>query len=129
MKGDNKKNRKAYFAKYNDENPQVRITFRNSDFEVIEKIAEKQGLQVASFIRYATLSQAKNLYLFPKELEDQIKLAVRNMRSIGNNINQIAKYANQEQYASRDTMETIFNYLLSLEKEIKSIKQIVSTRE
>lgn len=129
MIGGKKPNRKAYFAKYNEETTQVRITFSNPDFAVIEKIAAKQGLQVASFIRYATMAQTKNLYLLPKEIEDQIKLAVRNMRSIGNNINQIAKYCNEQGYASRDSMEVIFNYLLNLEKEIKSIKQIVETRK
>lgn len=129
MNGGKSQNRKGYFAKYNEENKQVRITFSNSDFAVINSIAEKQGLTAASFIRYATMAQAKNLYLFPKELEDQIKLAVRNMRGIGNNINQIAKYANEQGYASRDSLEVVFNYLLHLEKEIKSIKEIVSKRE
>ena len=101
----------------------MRITFSNSEHAIIEKIAEKQGLNVASFIRYATLSQAKNLYLFPKDMEDEIKKAVRNMRAIGNNINQIAKYCNEEGYASRDSMEIVFKFLYDLEKEIKALKE------
>jgi len=75
------------------------------------------------------MSQAKNLYLFPNELEHQIKLAVRNMRGIGNNINQIAKYAHEQGYASRDSMEVVYNFLLHLENEIKSVKEIVSKRK
>lgn len=128
-KGGKRSNRKDYFAEYLTKNRQIRITFSNADYEVIESIAKKQGLTIASFVRYATMEQAKNLYLFPKDLEDQIKLAVRNMRGIGNNINQIAKYLNKEGYASRDSMENIFNYLQHLENEIKSVKEIVSKRE
>ncbi|MDL2268615.1 MobC family plasmid mobilization relaxosome protein [Desulfosarcina sp. OttesenSCG-928-G17] len=129
MNGRKKADRKKYFVEYAKKNRQIRITFSNADYEIIDAIAKKQGLQIASFVRYATMTQAKNLYLFPKNLEEQIKLAVRNMRGIGNNINQVAKYANKEGYASRDSMETIFNYLYHLEKEIKSMKEIVSKRE
>ena len=129
MNGGKPKSRKDYFARYLENNKQIRITFSNSEYEILNNIATKEGLTVSSFIRYATMSQAKNLYLFPKELEEQVKLAVRNMRGIGNNINQIAKYANEQGYASQDSMEVIFNYLLNLENEIKSLKQIISERK
>jgi len=124
-----KRSREKYFAEYLKNNKQVRITFSNSDYEVIEKIAEKQGLTIASFIRYATLSQARNLYLFPKEIEDEIKKAVRNMRGIGNNINQVAKYCNEQGYATPESMEVIFKFLYDLEKEIKSLKENLSVKK
>lgn len=126
---DPKQTRQEYEAEYMKNNKRVRITFSNSDYNIIEKIATKQGLTPASFIRYATISQAKNLYLFPKELEDEIKHAVRNMRGIGNNINQIAKYANEQGYTSPASMEAIFNYLLNLEKEIKSLKNTLEKKQ
>lgn len=125
MKGNKKKDRKEYFAQYQKNNRQIRITFPNADFSIIEKIATKQGLTPASFVRLATISQAKKLFLFPKELEDEIKQAIRNMRGIGNNINQIAKYTNQQGYSSPSSMEAIFNYLLELEKEIKELRRIM----
>ena len=124
-----KQNRQEYEAEYLKNNKRVRITFSNTDYAVIEKIATKQGLSVASFIRYATIEQARNLYLFPKDLEEEIKTAVRNMRGIGNNINQIAKYVNEKRLVSPETLESIFNYLLEQEKEIKRIKEIISDQK
>lgn len=129
MKGEKKQNRKEYFADYLKNNKQVRITFSNSEHAIIEDIATKQGLTVASFIRYATLTQAKNLYLFPKEIEDEVKNAIRNMRGIGNNINQVAKYCNEQGYATPDSMEVIFKYLYELEKEIKSLKENLEAKK
>lgn len=129
MKGEKKKNRQEYEAEYLKNNKRVRITLSNNDYAIIERIASKQGLSVASFIRYATIEQAKHLYLFPKELEDEIKLAVRNMRGIGNNINQITKYVNEKRLVSPETIESIFNYLLEQEKEIKRIKEIISDQK
>lgn len=128
MREGNKKSRAEYREDYNKKNKVVKITFKNSDYEVIEKIADKQGLAIASFIRLATIEQAKNLYLFPKDIEDEIKKAVHNMRGIGNNINQIAKYANEQNYTSPESMEVIFNYLLRLEEEVHSVKKIITQK-
>ena len=113
--------RTEYFAEYNKNNEQVRITFPNSDYTIIEEIATKQGLSVASFIRLATISQAKNLHLFPKELEDKMKETVFNIRKIGNNINQIAKYSNEQRHTNPEMIESLLVYLKDLEEEIKSI--------
>lgn len=129
MKGGKTNNRKKYFAEYLKNNKQVRITFSNSEHAIIEKIATQQGLTVASFLRFAALTQARNLYLFPKEIEDEIKKAVRNMRGIGNNINQVAKYCNEQGYATPDSMEVIFKFLYDLEKEIKSLKDNLAAKK
>jgi|GEM_PF-2468769 len=125
MKGDKNGNRKEYFAEYQKKNKHVKLTFSNADYEVVEKIATQQGLTLASFIRYATLAQAKNIFLFPKEVEEEIKKAVRNMRGIGTNINQIAKYANEQRFLSDDSVNVILNHLMNLEKELTSLKNII----
>jgi hypothetical protein len=75
------------------------------------------------------MEQSKNLYLFPKDLEIEIKSAVRNMRGIGNNINQIAKYCNEQRYSSPDSLETIFNFLRKIEDEIKGLKMKISPKK
>ena len=113
--------RTEYEAEYYQTNKRVRLTFPNSDYAIIEEIATKQGLSVASFIRLATISQAKNLYLFPKELEDKMKETVFNIRKIGNNINQIAKYSNEQRHTNPEMIESLLVYLKDLEEEIKGI--------
>jgi vacuolar-type H+-ATPase subunit C/Vma6 len=118
----------AYLAKYRDTHHDIKITFSNTDYEVIRKIAEKQGIRTATFMRKAIMEQARHLYLFPKEIEEEIKLAVRNMRGIGNNINQIAKYCNEQGYSSPDSLEIVFNFLKKLEDEVKNLKQTITEK-
>jgi hypothetical protein len=53
-------------------------------------------------------------------------MAVRNMRAIGNNINQIAKYCNIECYSSPDNLEVVFNFLRKMEDEVKALRLKIS---
>ncbi|MDR3055707.1 MAG: MobC family plasmid mobilization relaxosome protein [Zoogloeaceae bacterium] len=117
-----------YLAKYRENHHEIKITFSNKDYGVIQKIAEKQGMRVATYIRQATHEQSKNLYLFPKELEEQITGAIRNIRGIGNNINQIAKYCNEQGYSSPSALETVFNFLREIENEIKNLKLVIQDK-
>jgi hypothetical protein len=117
-----------YLAKYRKDHHDTKLTFTNKEYAIISKIAEKQGIKLATFIRQATIEQAKYLYLFPKDIEEEIKKAVRNMRGIGNNINQIAKYSNEQGYTSPDSLEVVYNFLKDIENEIKSIKQIITQK-
>jgi predicted DNA binding CopG/RHH family protein len=118
----------VYLVRYRETHHEIKLTFSNRDYEVIRKIAEKQGIRTATFIRQATMEQAKHLYLFPKEIEDFIKQAVRNMRAIGNNINQIAKYCNEQGYSSPGSLEIVFNFLRKMEDEMKNLKRNISKK-
>jgi hypothetical protein len=61
----------VYLAKYRDSHHEIKLTFSNKDYFVIQKIAEKQGIRTSTFIRKATMEQARHLYLFPKEIEEE----------------------------------------------------------
>jgi DNA-binding transcriptional MerR regulator len=111
-----------YLARYRDTHHEIKVTLSNEDYTVIKKIAEKQGVNTSAYIRKATMEQSKHLYLFPKDLEIEIKSAVRNMRGIGNNINQIARYCNEQGFSSPESLETIFNFLRKIEEEIRNLK-------
>jgi len=118
-----------YLARYRERNHEIKITLSNKDYAVIKRIAEKQGTKTSAYIRQATMEQSRNLYLFPKDLEIDIKAAVRNIRGIGNNINQIAKYCNEQRYSSPGTFDTIFNFLRKIEEEIKNLKLRIQAKK
>ncbi|MDR1987636.1 MAG: MobC family plasmid mobilization relaxosome protein [Candidatus Peribacteria bacterium] len=120
-----------YLAHYREKHHEIKITFSNEDYAVIKKVAEKQGLRLSVYIRNAVHEQTKNLYLFPKNLEMEIKQAVRNMRGIGNNINQIARYCNcnEQGYSSPDSLESVFNLLKEIEEEVKNLKLKIDNRK
>jgi len=111
-----------YLAEYRKKTREIKITLSNKDYELIKRIAEKQGLKTSAYIRIAAMEQSKNLYLFPKDIEEQITLAVRNMRGIGNNINQIARYCNEQKFSCTDYLENGFNLIKIIEKEIKNLR-------
>jgi hypothetical protein len=117
-----------YLACYRENHHEIKITLSNEDYAVVKRIAEKQGLRTATYIRKAVHEQTKNLYLFPKDIEEQIKQAVRNMRGIGNNINQIARYCNEQEFSSPDSLATVFNFLRKIEEEIKNLKLKISPK-
>ena len=119
----------AYLVNYRSNNREVKLTFSNIDYGVIEKIAKKEGLKTSAYMRKAVMEQSKQLYFFPKALEEEMKKAVHVMRGIGNNINQIAKYTNSQRYSSLETLENILNYLYSLEKELKSLKKMFQNKK
>jgi hypothetical protein len=117
-----KKYMRDYLVRYRERNHEIKITLSNVDYAVVKRIAEKQGIKTSAYIRKATMEQSRNLYLFPKDLEIEIKAAVRNMRAIGNNINQVARYCNEEHYSSPDSLELIFNLVKKIENEIKGLR-------
>jgi hypothetical protein len=119
---------RVYLARYRAKHHEIKITLSDKDFVVVKRIAEKQGMKTSAYIRNATMEQSKNLYLFPKDLEMEIKSAVRNLRGIGNNINQIARYCNEQEFSSPDSLATVFNFLRKIEEEIKSLKLKISPK-
>lgn len=119
---DRKEYQRQYHKAYNQKKKAVKVYFDPKDYKAILKIATKQQKKLASFIREAVFAQARHVYLFPTSIEDEIKSGIRNMRGIGNNINQIAKHANEQGYISPESMEQVFQYLKKLEDEIKNLK-------
>jgi hypothetical protein len=110
-----KKYMQDYLARYRESHHEIKVTLSNEDYAVIKRIAGKQGMKIGAYIRKAIMEQSKNLYLFPKDIEEQIKTAVRNMRGIGSNINQIARYCNEQGYSTPDSLEIVFNLLRKIE--------------
>jgi ribosome recycling factor len=124
-----KKYMQEYLAHYRENHHEIKVTLSNADYTVIKRIAVKQGMKIGAYIRKATTEQSKNLYLFPKDIEEQIKTAVRNMRGIGNNINQIAKYCNEQGYSSHESLEAVFNLLRKIENEVKNMKMVIKDKK
>ena len=117
-----KQYQKRYHKEYTRQKKIVEVCFDPKDYKAIQKVAQKEKKKVATFIREATFAQARHLYLYPSSIEDEIKAGIRNMRGIGNNINQIAKHANEQGYISPESMEAVFLHLKKLEDEIKNLR-------
>jgi hypothetical protein len=105
-----------YLADYRKRHHEIKVTFSNTDYAIIKKIAEKQGMKPAVYIRNAVHEQTKHLYLFPLDVEEQIKQAVRNMRGIGNTINQLPDIATSKDFLHPIVWKTFLIFSRRLRK-------------
>lgn len=117
-----KEYQRQYHKEYSKKKKAVKVFFDPKDYVALEKVAQKENKAVATFIREATFAEARHLHLYPQSLENELREGVKNIRSIGNNINQIAKHANEQGYISRENLESVFQYLKNLEEELKGLK-------
>ena len=117
---------RQYHQAYKQKKKAVKVYFDPKDYNAILKISAKQGKKLAAFIRESVFAQARHVYLFPSSVEDEIKSCIRNMRGIGNNINQISKHANEQGYLPPESLEQVLQYLKKLEDEVRNLKTKVN---
>lgn len=113
---------KNYKVNYDKRKKRIEVYFDIQDYKAIEKIAGEHGIKPASFLRESALAQTKGLLLMPKEIEEEKKTAVRSLRGIANNINQIAKFSNEQGFTSQEMINSLLAYLKNLEAIIKAFE-------
>lgn len=112
--------------KFMENKRKTEVFFNNDDYAIIQLIASKQGLKMASFVRKATLAQAKNLTLFPPEILDEFKRIQRILRGEATNINQMARIGNTEGTLPENARELILSILQKQEEKIHSLEKFIS---
>lgn len=85
----------------------------------LEILAKEKGMPVPEFIRSLLKAYQNDTgYILPKE--NELKALILEMRKIGNNINQIARYINTNKTISIHDFKTLQDRLTDLEKLIVS---------
>ena len=87
----------------------VTLDFRPEDYETIKKAAERKGFRLRTFCRKAVLEAAGKSFRLPSstELAQAYRELAYQISKIGNNLNQIAKWANQNRALDRDWLERL----------------------
>ncbi|PCH91047.1 MAG: hypothetical protein COB85_09675 [Bacteroidetes bacterium] len=116
--------KKEYRRKYSKEkqkefrekNVRKEIILTRKEFSVLCKAAKKHKIKLAPFIKQAALAQVAEKYLLPSDsVVQELELAIRR---IGNNVNQLVRYAHQNNYLPKETIAEIQNQLNELEGKI-----------
>lgn len=107
----------------NNKNKTRQVHFRISeeDYEEIKKSADLIGISVSEFCRRSALGIASDIggnYL-PK---NELKEIVSELKRIGNNINQIAKIANTNNYIAESDLHLVL-------KELNNIWQLLNVEQ
>lgn len=114
-------NRKEYYKKYNQEKRKnlkdVHIYLTDDEYNYFEKVAEKEGLKVATIIKMMALIQAEKTYYLPKEIQENLNEFVFLIRNIANNINQIARHSNTIKALTDE--HGLLSWLKQLEEAVK----------
>ena len=100
---------------------QVKVNFKPSQFEKLEQLAEAKGVTKAEWIRQkigANIDEEDIRAPKPKPREGQTDTALLyELHKIGNNINQVARYANTNKALDRE----ILSELIRIEDRLKTL--------
>jgi len=86
---------------------QVKVNLSLEDFEKVSNLASQKKITKAEFIRQNLKLKYKNVPT-PK-LSKNDKIIFYELRKIGNNLNQIAKYANEKKILDREILASLIN--------------------
>lgn len=108
-----KPDRKAYFAEYEKKRNRVQVSFSPSEYAEIEALAKSLDLPLATFVRNLALATSKRVVLTSPAIEEELKGLSFLIRSISNNLNQIARHSNRVKNVVDENQ--VFDHLRQLE--------------
>jgi len=89
----------------------VTVRFTKAEFRLVQKYAERSGLRLAEFIH----DRALGYKIAPRLTEDEIKLYLQ-LVGMANNLNQLAKQANQRELLVLEILKTLEHINKAVEK-------------
>lgn len=105
---------KAYKKAYNQENKRIKLTFKKEEYETIKKAAAKVKKPVATYIKECFDAYENSEYILPDD--KQVLEMNRLFLNISNNVNQVARYGNENRFIAADSIKYLYQQL----REIKS---------
>lgn len=114
---------KAYMKKYKEEYKQkakhVSVVVPLPMYEQIEKLAEIENTKVSTLIRNMAFAYMHQKTFVPKKIENELRELSLLVRSVANNVNQIAHHSNTVKYMTDREEHGLLMELKRLEDMIK----------
>lgn len=107
---------KAYKAKYNTRHKRVSVTLTLAEYRQLKEAAKQQKTKPTSLLKELAFASLNDTDLQPTELVDKLNEHNRLVRSIANNLNQIAHHAN---IFSEVDKKTVFDHLRKLHTQVE----------
>ena len=82
---------------YRKEHRYINCVLTLEEYDLLKNYAQASGQKPTVYLREAAFAYMGKRYLVPKDIEEQLKLLVVEIRKIGGNVNQVAKRANRMQ--------------------------------
>ena len=85
---------KKYREEYKDKVKYITVAIPVSMYEELEKLSEIEKIKISPLIRNMALAYMQQKTFVPKKIENELKEFTLLVRSVANNINQIAHHSN-----------------------------------
>ena len=108
---------KNYRQEYKDHAKRVNLTFTLPEFRSISKSAKTSGLPVTAFVKRLAMQSFHENREAPEEIADQLADLERVIRTIANNVNQMARHSNRIGQVLDE--QEVFLHIRDLELELK----------
>lgn len=106
---------KTYKEKYKKRHKSVNVTLSLKEYKRLAELAEQQNTKPTTLMRELAFAQMDKQAVYPTELIELLKEHNRLIRSIANNLNQMAHHAN---IFSDVDKKTVFDHLRELHTTI-----------
>tara|TARA_R100000935_G_scaffold58705_1_gene97168 strand:- start:13611 stop:14024 length:414 start_codon:yes stop_codon:yes gene_type:complete len=107
-----------YRQQYRDHAKRVNLTFSLSEFRGIARAAQQSGSPVAAYVKRLALNAHHGHVLPPEELAEQLADLERVIRTIANNVNQMARHSNRIAHVLDE--QEVFLHIHALQSELKA---------
>lgn len=110
---------KQYRQEYKDHAKRVNLTFTLPEYRSLARAASASGLPVASYVkRLALQTQHNGSPEAPEALAEQLAELDRVIRTIANNVNQMARHSNRIAHVLDE--QEVFLHIHALQGELKA---------
>lgn len=106
-----------YRQKYKDQAKRVNLTFSLPEYRSVARGAKQSGLPVAAYVKRLALAAHEGRRETPEEIAEQLAELERVIRTIANNVNQMARHSNRIAHVLDE--QEVFLHIAQLQGELR----------
>lgn len=107
-----------YRQQYKDHAKRVNLTFSLPEHRSVSRGAKNAGLPVAAYVKRMALAAHDGRVETPEDIADQLADLERVIRTIANNVNQMARHSNRIAHVLDE--QEVFLHIAALQQELRS---------
>ena len=106
-----------YRQQYRDHAKRVNLTFSLAEYRSIARSAKDAGSPVAAYVKRLALQAHEGRSVAPEEIAEQLADLERVIRTIANNVNQMARHSNRIAHVLDE--QEVFLHIAALQSELR----------
>lgn len=107
---------REYRLQYKRQKKRINITVSNDEYDRILKMAGQNNKKVSRFVKDSIIQEVDKVYLLPED--EKLENLILQIRSIGNNINQLTRHIHRSNYISKDNIKELQHSIKQIEYSV-----------